>query len=82
MYARAERQEFIAKAAEAYDRLKGDLEPGHKGEIVAIHPESGEYFLGQTLNQANEKAYAEYPDMWLYFVRIGSPEAALPLKTW
>jgi hypothetical protein len=49
---------------------------------VAINPEDGHHFLGKTLNEADEKAFAEYPDQWLYFVRIGSSEAALPLKTW
>jgi hypothetical protein len=82
MYEKAERQEFIARAKEAYEGLKGDLESEHDGEIVAIHPESGDHFLGQTLNQADERAYVKYPDTWLYFARIGSPEAALPLKTW
>lgn len=82
MYDKAERQEFISKAKQVYERLKADLEPAHEGKIVAIHPESGEYFLGQTLNRADEEAYARYPDEWLYFARVGSPEAALPLKTW
>jgi len=82
MYDKAERQAFITKAKEVYERIKGDLEPAHEGEIVAIHPDSGEYFLGQTLNQADAKAYERYPDGWLCFARIGSPEAALPLKTW
>lgn len=82
MYDKAERQAFITKAKEIYERIKGDLEPAHEGEIVAIHPDSGEYFLGQTLNQADAKAYERYPDGWLYFARIGSPEATLPLKTW
>jgi peptide subunit release factor RF-3 len=82
MYEKAQRQEFIAAAQTLYDKLKAELEPAHEGEIVAIKPDNGEYFLGGTLNQADEKAYAEYPDAWMYFVRIGAPEASLPLKTW
>lgn len=82
MYDKALREEFITKGKEAYDRLKGDLEPAHEGEIVAIHPESGEHFLGKTMNEADEKAFAKHPDEWLYFVRIGSADASLPLKTW
>jgi len=82
MYDQAKRQRFIAKAQEVYEALKGELEPAHQGEIVGIHPESGDHFLGRTLNDADQKAFAKYPDQWLYFVRIGSPEAALPLKTW
>jgi hypothetical protein len=82
MYDKAQREEFISKGKELYGKLKGDLEPSHDGQIVAIHPDSGEHFLGQTLNEADEKAFARYPDEWLYFVRVGSPEASLPLKTW
>jgi hypothetical protein len=82
MYDKDERAEFISRGHAAYEKLKSDLEPAHEGEIVAIHPESGDHFLGKTLNEADEKAFATYPDEWLYFVRLGSPEAALPLKTW
>lgn len=82
MYEKAHRQEFIAAAQAVYDKLKGELESAHEGEIVAIHPGTGEHFLGRTLNEADEKAYAKYPDAWVYFVRIGAPEASLPLKTW
>jgi hypothetical protein len=82
MYDEAERAEFVAKGQEFYQKLKNELEPAHEGEIVVIHPENGDHFLGKTLNEADEKAFAKYPDEWLYFVRIGSPEAAMPLKTW
>jgi hypothetical protein len=82
MYDKAQRKKFIATGEEVYDELRKDLEPNHVDEIVAIHPESRDHFLGKTLNEANEKAFTKYPDQWLYFVRIGSPEASLPLKTW
>ncbi len=82
MYDKAERRELIAKGQEVYGKLKSELEPAHEGEIVAIHPGNGDHFLGKTLNEADEKAFAEYPDEWLYFVRVGSPEAAVPLKAW
>jgi hypothetical protein len=82
MYDKALREEFITKGKAVYDRLKDSLEPAHEGEIVAIHPKNGEHFLGKTLNEADEKAFAKHPDEWLYFVRIGSADASLPLKTW
>jgi hypothetical protein len=71
---------FIAKGQEVFERIKGDLE-GQDG-VVAIEPESGEYFVGQTLGAANDAAFAKYPDAWMYFVRLGDPEAAMPLRTW
>ena len=82
MYDKAQREEFTTKGKEVYESLKGELEPAHEGEIVAIHPDSGDHFLGKTLNEADEHAFAKYPDEWLYFLRIGSQEADLPLKTW
>ncbi len=49
---------------------------------MAIEPESGDYFVGKTLGQANDAAFAKYPDRWVYFMRIDNPKAAMPLKTW
>lgn len=77
---KATREAFAAKAREVYERIKGELE-GKEG-LVAIEPDSGDYFVGKTLGQANDAAFARYPDRWLYFMRIDNPEAAMPLKTW
>ena len=77
---KATREAFAAKAKEVYEKIKGELE-GREG-LVAIEPESGDYFVGQTLGQADEAAFAKHPDRWVYFMRIDDPEAALPLKTW
>ncbi len=74
------RQAFIAKGKEIFEKIKSELE-GQEG-IVAIEPESGEYFVGQTLGAANDAAFAKHPDAWAYFVRINEPQAAIPLKTW
>jgi hypothetical protein len=77
---KATRGAFAAKAKEVYEKIKAELE-GQEG-LVAIEPESGDYFVGQTLGQANEAAFAKHPDVWVYFMRIDDPEAAMPLKTW
>ncbi len=77
---KATRGAFAAKAKEVYEKIKGELE-GKEG-LVAIEPESGDYFVRQTLAQANDAAFAQHPDVWVYFMRIDNPEAAMPLKTW
>jgi hypothetical protein len=77
---KATREAFITKAKEVYEKIEGELE-GQEG-LIAIEPESGEYFVGKTLGQANDAAFAKYPDYWVYFMRIDDPEAAMPLKTW
>jgi hypothetical protein len=50
--------------------------------IVAIEPESGDWFVGETLGQANSAAYARHPDRWVYFCRLDDPEAEIVLPTW
>jgi len=77
---KASRQAFITRAKEVYEKIKDEL-AGKEG-LVAIEPESGDYFVGKTLGQANDAAFAKYPDYWVYFMRIDDPEAAMPLKTW
>jgi methanogenic corrinoid protein MtbC1 len=74
------RQAFIAKGKEVFERIRDELE-GQEG-VVAIEPESGEYFVGKTLGAANDAALAKFSDVWMYFVRLDDPEAAMPLKTW
>jgi hypothetical protein len=74
------RQAFIAKGKEIFEELKGELQ-GQEG-VVAIEPESGDYFMGKTLGAANDAAFAKYPDAWVYFVRPDDPEAAIMLVTW
>jgi hypothetical protein len=74
------RAEFDAKAKTRLEELKGELE-GQTG-VVAIEPESGEYFVGASLGKANDAAFAKFPDAWVYFVRLDNPEAAIALPTW
>jgi len=74
------RQAFIARGKEAFERIRSELE--NQEGVVAIEPESGEYFVGQTLGAANDAAFARFPDTWMYFVRLDDPEAAMPLVTW
>jgi hypothetical protein len=76
------RAAFIAKGKEALAGIKGELEGREGAVIVAIEPESGDYFVGETLGQADQAAFGQYPDQWVYFVRVDDPEAAIPLPTW
>jgi hypothetical protein len=76
------RAAFIARGREAFERIRGDLEGQEGVVVVAIEPESGDTFVGETLGQADRAAYKQYPDQWIYFVRVDDPEAAIPLPTW
>jgi len=74
------RAAFVAKGKEVFEGVKDKLE-GQEG-VVAIEPESGDYFVGQTLGKADQSAFEKYPDQWVYFVRLDNPEAAIPLPAW
>ena len=46
-------------------------EARHKGKIVAIEPESGDYFIGVTTMEALRKARNRHPGKAFVFKRIG-----------
>lgn len=54
---------------EAHWRSK--LEVSNSGDFVAIEPESGDYFLGQSLSEAIQAARAVYPDRLPFTLRVG-----------
>jgi hypothetical protein len=63
---------LIQRAERLYaERLKEKLEATHLHSFVAIEPDSGEYFLGQTLSEAAAAARAVYPDRRTHIVRVG-----------
>ena len=76
----AAREALIAGGRAIMDRIKDEL--GAEHGVVAIEPESGAYFCATTLGKANDAAYRQYPDRWLYFVRLDDPDAEIVLPTW
>jgi hypothetical protein len=72
--------EFKDKAQTRFKEIQAELEG--QAVVVAIEPESGDYFVGPTLGKADAAAYEQYPDVWVYFVRLDKPEAAIALPTW
>lgn len=49
MVFQVDQRKVISRGKEIYDRIREKLESEHKGEIVAIEVDSGDYFLGQTV---------------------------------
>ncbi len=76
------RATFIEKGKQVLESIKGELEGQEGAVIVAIEPESGDYFVAETLGRADRAAFEQYPDRWMYFARLDNPEAAIPLPTW
>jgi hypothetical protein len=71
-----EADRFARRAEEIYaTRLRGILEPQHTDEFVAIEPESGDYFLGNSLSEAIRAARQSHPDRLAHAMRIGHKAA-------
>jgi len=67
---------MIARSKEIYSKqLKSELEPMHTDEYVAIEPDSGDYFLGDTFDAAVKLARAKHPSKLSHTIRIGHKAA-------
>ena len=54
--------ERVRIAYRIYDeRLRSHLEPDHLGKIVAIHVDTGDYYLGSTPREACEQGRHAHP---------------------
>ena len=72
----AETKSVIARAKEIYaGRLQADLESRCRDRFVAIEPESGEYFLGDTFDEAVRSARTRYPTRLSHTIKIGNNAA-------
>lgn len=66
------REDVIARGQRIYDEeLRNELEREHFGRFVAIEPESGRYFLGETSAEAAGAAHDAMPENRFYLARIG-----------
>ena len=68
--------DVMRRATEIYEtRLRRKLEDQHRNAFVAVEPDSGDYFLGETLSEAILAARKVYPDRISFALRIGHPTA-------
>ena len=75
----AETKIVIDRAKRIYaEQLRAMLETQHRNRFVAIEPESGDYFLGDTFDEAVKSARAKHPSRVSHTIRIGH-RAALHL---
>ncbi len=57
-----ETKSVIVRAKEIYEeRLGTNLEVNHRDQFVAIEPDSGEFFVGETFDAAVKEARSKYP---------------------
>jgi hypothetical protein len=72
----AETKSVIERAKQIYaDRLRPLLEPENAGRFVAIEPESGDYFLRDTIDEAVRSARVKHPSRLSHTIRIGHQAA-------
>ncbi len=68
----APNEAIIARGDQLYEeQLKARLESDHKGRFVAIDPDTGNYFLGDTDGEAVLAAHRAMPESRFYVRRIG-----------
>ncbi|MFC1759346.1 hypothetical protein ACFL2H_11375 [Planctomycetota bacterium] len=67
-----ESKQIAIKSKKLYDeRLREKLECSDHGKFVCIEPESGEYFVGETFDDAVNKAIDAYPNRLTHTLRVG-----------
>lgn len=72
----SEAERVAAKAKVIYrEKYQASLEASSRNEFVCIEPESGDYFLGATFDDAVNKAIDAYPDRLTHTLRIGHSTA-------
>lgn len=70
-------QERAERAEQYYrDHLKDKLEATHRDSYVAIEPDSGDYFLGATDDEATAAARQAHPDKVPHLIHIGHAVSA------
>jgi hypothetical protein len=68
----ADTKSIIERAKRIYtEQLQAVLEPQHLNRFVAIEPDSGEYFLDETFDEAVKSARAKHPSRLTHTIRIG-----------
>lgn len=72
----AESRSVIDRAKRLYaERLQPVLEAEHPDRFVAIEPESGDYFVADSLDGAIRASREKYPDRLSHVMRVGHKAA-------
>lgn len=66
-----ETKSVIERSKRIYEQHRERLEAEHRNRYVAIEPESGEYFLADSFDEAVKSARSKYPSRLSHTIRIG-----------
>ena len=71
-----ETKSVILRAKEIYEqRLKSNLEANHRDQYVAIEPDSGDFFIAETFDEAVKLARSKHPSKLSHTIRVGHAAA-------
>lgn len=56
-----------------FGKIQSRLLPRHKGDVVALEPETGKYFIGKDELEAARRAMEAMPGKVFGFFRVGYP---------
>jgi hypothetical protein len=68
---REDETQYLEKGKRLYMQLRPALEKEHKGKVVAIDPDSGDYIIGLDELDTARKARMKFPGKLLDYFRIG-----------
>jgi hypothetical protein len=66
-----ESKRIASESKKRYEQLREKLESSDLGKFICIEPKSGEYFIGDTFDDAVNKAIDKHPDRLTHTLRIG-----------
>jgi hypothetical protein len=66
-------EETAQRGDAIYERdIRAEVEPAHRGQVVAIDVDSGAYVVADNAPTASERLLAQNPDAEIWCVRVGS----------
>ena len=66
------KEETARLGKEIYERdIRPLVEPDHRGQVVAIDVDSGEYAIADTASVAAKRLRAQRPDAGVWLMRVG-----------
>ena len=67
------REVVVSRGKAIYRQLRDEVEPAHKGKILAIDVKTGNYEIDDKVAEVLSRVRAKNPDAMVYCLRIGSP---------
>lgn len=75
MTSKASRDELDAKCRPIFERLYGELGESYHDWLVAIEPDSGDYFLGKDDQEVLARARKKHPKAVFFTYRLSDDQA-------